>query len=490
MNPISPCLRLLSALRPALFSAVLASSVAAATPAAADQTTYVRDIFYSSMSNWEDYLDFADDLQEVVWTHNSFSELQTWQMWLHNAITSENRSFEALAQSRLLDLGMTEGELVALYHLDPRVFDESELAVFRFSQRAGVLPVRVNPNDINALRLHFDEREIVDIMVLNSYGAKFNVIYGTGFVSDPALHPEMAVAGLTPDLIALRQKKQETSSGFERRQFFESPILSPQLSAPYLGMDWLMFNEHEFDVATSWEFFMVGMRASDCKHCQTHAALGMLYEGRDHERIQDLYRFETDRGASGAFTAREIAMYNFVRSATQLPTQMNTAVIRDTERHFNRSEIDHLIGVSGVIAFLSNYMQISAVVTDQESVNFAEKVLAPLGWHLGRHAGWPEEQRAMHPTTLHRLTEGQSAMDKNLVFYRNAFQYVLVNYWFDRLAAPAFLIAFQVALAFAFLGFYRRRTTVMGASGPTTRSQNQGATAGRLIAKPQATASD
>ncbi|MEM6747986.1 MAG: hypothetical protein AAF608_11250 [Pseudomonadota bacterium] len=411
--------------------------------AQAQELPQVKDIFYDAIETWESYLAFADDLEEVLWNNSRFSETETWEIWLQNAIAAENPSFQALAQRKLESFGVSEERIRAIYRLDPRVLTEKEVITLTFSQRSGVLPVRSNASDLHELRRFYDEREIVDLMLLNSYGATINVLYGTGYVGAPALNPSPVLRDASPDLLPLKQEKQITPAGYEKRQYLESPILSPQLSMPYLGWDWKMFNEHAFDVGTSWEFFMVGMKSSDCKHCQTHAALGMLYKGRTHERIQQMYLF--DQG--GDFTEREQAMFEFVRSAVHLPSLVTSETIADLEAQFTDEEIDRLVGVAAVTAFLSNYMQISAVVTDKESTDFAEEVLAPLGWRLGRHAGWREEQRAMHPTTLFRLTPGEDAVAKNLVFYRNAFFPVLIGYWGGKIIGPLIMLVIEVGLA-------------------------------------------
>ncbi|MEM6909735.1 MAG: hypothetical protein AAF494_13765 [Pseudomonadota bacterium] len=451
-----------------LVAAAIAALWLAATPALADTNAEtpegkVRDIFYSSIELWDDYLDFADDLEETLWEDSRFSEVETWQIWLHNSLGSQSKPFEALAQHKLLSLGQTEDEIRALYTLDPRVYDPEDLVLFRVAQRAGSLPVRTNSTDIADLRVHYDEREIVDVLLLSGYGAMISMLYGTGHVDDPVLNPGFALTKLHPDLTALKQEKQQTSMGFEKRQYLESPILSPNLSMPYLGMDWLMFNEHAFSVGEAWEFFMIGMKASDCKHCQTHAALGMQYYSRQHSRIQALYLYGED---PTPFTPKERAAFDFMRAAVQLPSQMTPEIRAAVEANYTDFEIDHLIGMAGVIVFLSNYMQTTAVVTDQESVNFANQVLTPVGWHLGRHAGWPEEQRVMHPTTLFRLTEGEGAVEKNLVFYSHAFWPVLIGYWTDRLGLKFVILIFEIVMLVLLLLLIPRSFYVLrGANG-------------------------
>ncbi|MEM9392072.1 MAG: hypothetical protein AAGA02_16455 [Bacteroidota bacterium] len=406
-----------------------------------------RQIYYSTVSTWEHFLVFADELEVVLEEESLFSKHFVWSLWLQTALASQSEPLEALAQKHLLDLGLSEEEIRALYRLDPRELTEAELAAFIFAQRGGILPVKINANDIWLLRQHYDEREIVNIMLLTSYAATFNMLYGTGFVNDPALNPKMTITGVNPQLFSLSQVKQENSSRFERRQFFESPILAAGLTKPFLGMDWVVFNEHKFSVRESWEFFTIGQVASDCKHCQAHGALGMHYLGNDRERIQQVYLFNED----SVFTKKELAGFEFMKHALQLPSKVTQGHIRALKEHYSETEIHHLLGVAVVTAWLSNYMQITAVVTDEESVEFAREVIGPLGWHIGRHVGWPEEQRPMHPKTLFRLTWNGTIIDKNQMFYSHAFTPVLVSYWGGKIIPIVFLILFEIIAAIIFL---------------------------------------
>ncbi|MEM6735477.1 MAG: hypothetical protein AAF620_05345 [Bacteroidota bacterium] len=415
--------------------------------ACADTFKPARQIYYTTVSSWEDFLFFADELEVVLEEKSLFPKHFIWSLWLQTALASGSESFEALAQKHLLDLGLSEEKIKAFYRLDPRELTEAELAAFTFAQRGGVLPVKVNANDIWLLRQHYDEREIVNIMLLTSYAATFNVLYGTGLVNDSALNPPKPITEVDPQLFSLSQKKQENSSRFERRQFFESPILAANLTKPFLGMDWVVFNEHKFSVRESWEFFTIGQVASDCKHCQAHGALGMHYLGNDRKRIQQVYLFNED----SVFTEKERAGFEFMKHALQLPSKVNAEHIQALKEYYSETEIHHVLGVAVVTAFLSNYMQITAVVTDEESVEFAKEVIGPLGWHIGRHVGWPEEQRPMHPKTLFRLTWDGTILDKNKMFYSHAFTPVLLSYWGGKIIPIIFLILFEIIAGIIFL---------------------------------------
>jgi hypothetical protein len=56
-----------------------------------------------------------------------------------------------------------------------------------------------------------------------------------------------------------------------------------------------------------------------------------------------------------------------------------------------------LLGVVALSGMLNRYSDTLAVVTDQESVDWAREFIAPVGWELGKHAGAKSEQRTAAP---------------------------------------------------------------------------------------------
>lgn len=66
-------------------------------------------------------------------------------------------------------------------------------------------------------------------------------------------------------------------------------------------------------------------------------------------------------------------------------------------RHYSDQQITELLGVVAMSGFLNRYSDTLAVVTDQESVDWASRVLGPVGWSQGKHTGSGAEQRGGFP---------------------------------------------------------------------------------------------
>lgn len=391
---------------------LLAVHILASSPKA--HASPVREAYHQVLPDYANYLVHIDALDDILWSSTSFSELEVWQMLLHSALAAQCQQLEAIAQKELVRLGMTGPEIDALYRLDDGALDPKQRATMVYVQRSAVLPTRVNANDVDTLRRYYSHQEVAELATLNAYFNMFLVLYGTGFVDQDST---LAHPGLEPNLEALQQTKDEDSASWSDRHYFESAALVLDLSMPMLLLDTVMLEEpHSFGLDEVWEMFVIAQKAADCKHCVTHGAFGMHLEYASPERIVAAYDYD----GSTEVDARRKARFNFLQAAVPIPSRVTQGHREALTRNYSREEVQHLIGIASVIGVLSTYMQVTAVITDEESKNFAEKILGPRGFVLGRHVGPPEEQRAMHPTTMRRLRPAEDGLGRTKLFYGNS----------------------------------------------------------------------
>ena len=141
------------------------------------------------------------------------------------------------------------------------------------------------------------------------------------------------------------------------------------------------------------EAFMLLSLASGCRHCQAHGGYGLHQAGVSAERIQALWDFER----SEQFSTAERAIYNFALAAGASPNAVTSEHYAELRKHYTDPQITELLGVVAMSGFLNRYSDTLAVVTDQESVDWASQVLGPVGWSQGKHVGSAVEQRAHAP---------------------------------------------------------------------------------------------
>ncbi|MEM8870105.1 MAG: hypothetical protein AAGE38_06875 [Pseudomonadota bacterium] len=181
-----------------------------------------------------------------------------------------------------------------------------------------------------------------------------------------------------------------------------------------LAMDeYLLQTERTMDYPEIWSMFMVYQLASGCVHCQAHGAFGIWdYTEADNFHaeipedekapliayIQSLMDFErsTELADNPAFKSA----LRFARDAGRLPTRVTAAHIEELRRHYSDRQIQEIIALPVVTAWLSGSMQSVAVVTDQLSMSWTLQNLGPVGWKPGVHLGLPSEQRPNHMSQL------------------------------------------------------------------------------------------
>ncbi|MEM9152211.1 MAG: hypothetical protein AAGB19_17385, partial [Cyanobacteria bacterium P01_F01_bin.3] len=182
-----------------------------------------------------------------------------------------------------------------------------------------------------------------------------------------------------------------------------------------LTMDeYILQTERTMEFKEIWSMFLVYQLASGCVHCQAHGAFGIYdYTEKDYFQaeippedrpefiayIQSLMDFERSRFVGPA----QRAALRLARDAGRLPTRVTAAHIEELRRHFNDREIQEILAIPVVTAWLSGSMQSMAVVTDQLSMSWAMRNLGPMGWKPGVHIGLPNEQRPHHMSQLFDL---------------------------------------------------------------------------------------
>ena len=186
-----------------------------------------------------------------------------------------------------------------------------------------------------------------------------------------------------------------TATTYQDRQEFEMGHW-PELRETWNQMIQLVFPEREVSGELKQLVFTVASLASGCRHCQSHGAYHLHRIGVPDEKIQALWSFET----SDLFTDAERAALRLAMAAGVAPNATEPENFAEMRVHFTNIQIIEILAVISVGGYLNRWNDTIATVTDQESIDFADQVLRPVGWEPGKHVGAAEEQRKAHPITL------------------------------------------------------------------------------------------
>lgn len=182
---------------------------------------------------------------------------------------------------------------------------------------------------------------------------------------------------------------------FNNRQNFEMESW-PELRQKWNEMIQLVFPEREVSGELKQLVFTIASLSSGCRHCQSHGAYHLHKIGVSDEKIQAIWSFEI----SDLFTDAERAAMRLGMAAGTSPNVTEPENFEEMRQHFSDIQIVEILAVISVGGFLNRWNDTIATVTDQESIDFADQVLRPVGWEPGKHVGAEDEQRKAHPITL------------------------------------------------------------------------------------------
>lgn len=185
------------------------------------------------------------------------------------------------------------------------------------------------------------------------------------------------------------------SEAYKNRQNFEMENW-PELRESMNNIFKLIFPSRKVSGELKQFVFTAASLASGCRHCQSHGAYHLHKIGVPDEKIQAMWTYQT----SSLFSEAERAALDLGFAAGVAPNAVEPENYTELRKYFTDDQIIELLAVIAIGGFLNRWNATIATVTDQESVDYANKTLGPVGWDPGKHIGVAEEQRKAHPITL------------------------------------------------------------------------------------------
>lgn len=185
------------------------------------------------------------------------------------------------------------------------------------------------------------------------------------------------------------------SPSYQDRQNFEMGNW-PELRQSVNSLLNLVFPSRGISDELKQLVFTAASLASECRHCQSHGAYNLHHVGVPDEKIQGLWTYQT----SSEFSDAERAALDLAFAAGVAPNAVEPENFVELRMHYTDDQIIEILAVVAMSGFFNRWNDTIATVTDQESIDFANRILKPLGWDPGKHTGTPAEQRKGHPITM------------------------------------------------------------------------------------------
>lgn len=122
--------------------------------------------------------------------------------------------------------------------------------------------------------------------------------------------------------------------------------------------------------------------AAGCRYCEAHTTHGSAEKmGVSEEKVAKVWEFQT----SDLFSDAERAALDLAFAAGQVPNAATDAHFEALRAHYDEREIIEIVAVISVFGFLNRWNDTMATTLEAEPRDFAEAIMQPAGWAIGKH---------------------------------------------------------------------------------------------------------
>ncbi|QLC26088.1 carboxymuconolactone decarboxylase family protein [Parasphingopyxis algicola] len=123
--------------------------------------------------------------------------------------------------------------------------------------------------------------------------------------------------------------------------------------------------------------------AAGCRYCQAHTTHGSTEKmGVAEEKVAKVWEYRT----SDLFSEAEKAALDLALAAGQSPNAATDAHFAALRAHFDERAIIEIVAVISAFGFLNRWNDTMATTLEDAPREFAEALMAPAGWAVGKHA--------------------------------------------------------------------------------------------------------
>jgi uncharacterized peroxidase-related enzyme len=126
----------------------------------------------------------------------------------------------------------------------------------------------------------------------------------------------------------------------------------------------------------------VASKASGCRYCMAHTALGAKNFGIDDAKLAAVWEYRT----SPLYSEAERVALDFALAAASQPNDVTDELFAVMCEHWTAGQIVEILGVVALFGFLNRWNDTMATPLESVATDIGERFLASGGWKAGKHA--------------------------------------------------------------------------------------------------------
>ncbi|MBL0340673.1 MAG: carboxymuconolactone decarboxylase family protein [Bacteroidetes bacterium] len=143
----------------------------------------------------------------------------------------------------------------------------------------------------------------------------------------------------------------------------------------------VMENEGRVTSALKRLIGYISSNAAGCRYCQAHTIRAAERYHASQDQLEHIWSYKTH----DAFNDAERAALDFALAASVIPNGVDDTVASNLRKHWDDGEIVEILGVIALFGFLNRWNDSMGTEMEPGAIESGEKLLAQVGWSIGKH---------------------------------------------------------------------------------------------------------
>jgi uncharacterized peroxidase-related enzyme len=125
----------------------------------------------------------------------------------------------------------------------------------------------------------------------------------------------------------------------------------------------------------------VSSNVTGCRYCQAHTIRAAERYGAEQEQMENVWEYKTHP----AFSEAERAALDLAVAASNIPNDVDQALMDRMNEHWDEGEIVEIMGVIALFGYLNRWNDSMGTVMESGAIESGEALLADTDWEVGKH---------------------------------------------------------------------------------------------------------
>lgn len=132
-----------------------------------------------------------------------------------------------------------------------------------------------------------------------------------------------------------------------------------------------------------WLICYACSRSYGCQYCVAHSSFTALRFGVPEAKLLAIREFEI----SALYSDAERAALRVAIGAGKCPSSVSDEDFEKLRKHFDETQIVQIVSLASMMGFFNRWNDVMATELERAPRETGERVLASIGWSVGKHAG-------------------------------------------------------------------------------------------------------